>query len=247
MAHSNAEKREAEEADVRAALAALGIADADLAAGGDPPDFVLRLGANSVPLEHTRLYLEDSCSSPQARARLWHRLKARIHDAMLPVELDLEFALNDGWPHIPPTALHSRFTAALVALAGAGSAPFEASTLSLPPELSPFLLRVVGRPSPLPGEVCSTADPMYLSVPSFEAIRQRIASKVARLQGRVSGAWLIIVLGADASQPILGVGELEAELDSIALEDSPLERVYVMDISFRRGYVLHHGAWSRAV
>ena len=246
MTHSNADKRRAEEADVRAVLAAIGFTQPDLIPGDDPPDFVFRLGGALVPLEHTRLYIEDSSSSPQARTSLWRRLKAGVHEARLPVELELEFLLNDGWPHIPPSTKHAAFISALVTLAHAHSAPFEVFGVALPPELSPFLACVTGRSSALPGEAFGTPDAAFLAVPPFAPIKACIDRKAALLKGRASGAWLVIVLGADVTQPILGVGELEPELVSVNLNGTPLERVYVVDISFRHGYVLQHAAWRRA-
>jgi len=247
MAHTNAEKRQDEETDIRAALEAVGIRDPDLMPGGDPPDFVLRFEGRLIPLEHTRLYLDHSGSSPQARARLWQRLKTSVRAAALPVALELDFAMEGGWPNVPPSARHVVFAAGLADLAQDRPAPFVVSGTELPAPLSPYLSRVVGRASKFKGEVSGTPDASFLAVPPFDPIRACIVKKAALMQGKVSGAWLIIVLGADLSQPILGVGEIEQELTSINLASGPLERVYVVDISLRLGYLLQDGAWRRAV
>lgn len=247
MAYVSVGKQEAEEADVRAALAAIGIVQPDLFRGADPPDFVLRVQGLHIPIEHTRLYLDDSASSPQARAKLWLRLKEAVRKAASPIEFELEFHMARGWPNVPRSAEHGAFTDALVSLGKGRPAPFALSGLELPPELSPYLSRVDGRRSLLKGEIFGTPDASYLDVPSFDSISACVLRKSERLKGVVSGAWLVIVLGADTFQPFLGVGELEPELSSISLAGSPFERVYVIDVSFRHGYVLQDGTWRRAV
>ena len=247
MPHSNSEKQLQEAADIRAALDALGIAYDALVPGDDPPDFVLRLGEASVPLEHTRLYLDDSGTSAQALARRWESLKERARAVGLPCQVALDFALHQGWPHIPPSRRHAPFIAALSALALSRNAPLSVSAPDLPPDLRPYLERLSFFPCALAGEVSGSPDACFLSVPSAHLVQECIQRKIERLEGRVIAAWLVVVLGAEPSQPFLGVGELESELTGIDLTATPFDRVYVVDLATRRGYVLQGRAWSRAV
>jgi hypothetical protein len=246
MAELNPQKRQ-ELSDLTLALPIVGLDPSTLVPGEDPPDFVLTVGGTAVPIEHTRLYLEDSGTSPQAMGNLWQKLVRKLLNLHIPVEMEFWFIAPGGRPSVPSSALHDSFANAVAALLTPippGERYYESG--DLPAALRPYLLGLTARPGPI-SVVSGNPDAAFLPVAETELLRARIADKISRIGSRLAGAWLFVILGSDIAQPLLGAHGPEADLPDIDLSGTAFDRIYAVDLLSEVGFVLLAGSWRRAV
>jgi hypothetical protein len=211
----------------------------------DGADAIVMLsGKTAVSVQVTELYLTDDGQAPQARARRWYTLWNRLRGAIDPAPatglLSIEFAMDGGWPAMPPSRDFPAIVEEVTEIFRGwdGQSPFVAS-----PTPGSVLSRSVAyvhlEPSPI-SDISSNHQASFIPPVDDDSLARTIGRKVQGPRRRGTN-WLLVVTGTDLHQPIGAPGSFEVDPDP----DHVYERIFLYDELHQTVYEKAGARWVR--